>query len=367
MLVAACGGPASDGGHYGEELYTPHYASGFRIMGHGDGNGSVVIETVNSWQGADSTVTRLFVSRNGERPPRDFDGQVLAGNAHRLVAMSSTHVAMLDALGAVDCVVGVSGGDFVSNPYVRAHRQSIGDVGYDGNINYELLVSLAPDLVLLYGVNGANAMQGKLSELGIPYMYVGDYLEESPLGKAEWMVALAEVLGRRAEGEAAYAGIPRRYNALRDSVAAAVLDAPSVMLNVPYGDSWFLPPVNGYLPQLIRDAGGHYIYEGGRDNESVVIDEEEAYLLTSRVDMWLNVGNANTLDELKALCPKFADMRCVRNGDVYNNTLRTNAAGGNDYFESAVVHPDIVLRDLVGIFHPELAGEDTLVYHKRLR
>ena len=81
---------------------------------------------------------------------------------------------------------------------------------------------------------------------------------------------------------------------------------------------------------------------------------------------WLNVGMANTLDELKAACPKFADTRCVRNGYVYNNNARTNAAGGNDYYESAIVNPDLLLRDLVKIFHPELVEED-FVYYKQLK
>ena len=88
--------------------------------------------------------------------------------------------------------------------------------------------------------------------------------------------------------------------------------------------------------------------------------------LASQADMWLHVGLANTLDELRAACPKFTDTRCFRNGYVYNNNARTNAAGGNDYYESAVVNPDLVLRDLVKIFHPELVAED-FVYYKQLK
>ena len=101
-------------------------------------------------------------------------------------------------------------------------------------------------------------------------------------------------------------------------------------------------------------------------NASVPIDLEEAYLLASQADMWLHVGMANTLDELRAACPKFIDTRCFRGGQVYNNNARTNAAGGNDYYESAVVNPDLVLRDLVKIFHPELVEED-FVYYKQLK
>lgn len=245
-------------------------------------------------------------------------------------------------------------------------RDSIGDVGYEGNINYELLLSLDPDLVLLFGVNGASSAEGKLKETGIPFLYVGDYLEESPLGKAEWLVALSEVVGRRAEGEKVFVEIPVRYNALKQRVADNALDAPSVMLNTPYGDSWFMPSTENYAVRLITDAGGDYIYKKNTGNSSTPIDLEEAYLLASEADMWLNVGMANTLDELKAACPKFADTRCVRNGYVYNNNARTNAAGGNDYYESAVVNPDLLLRDLVKIFHPELVEED-FVYYKQLK
>ncbi|MFU7517804.1 hypothetical protein AB4668_18630, partial [Clostridium sp. HCS.1] len=102
--------------------------------------------------------------------------------------------------------------DYVSNPYVRTHRDSMVDVGYDGNFNYEMILAADPDIVLLYGVNGASSMEHKLKELNIPYMYVGDYLEESPLGKAEWMVALSEITGDRATGVQQFSELPIRYN-----------------------------------------------------------------------------------------------------------------------------------------------------------
>ncbi len=308
----------------------------------------------------------MFISRNGETVPEGFDGQVLEGEARRIAAMSSTHIALLDAIGEAGRAVGVSGLDYISNPDIQARRDHIGDVGYEGNINYELLLSLDPDLVLLYGVNGASAMESKLKELGIPFLYIGDYVEESPLGKAEWMVVLAEVIGNRAKGEKVFADIPVRYNALKQQVADAALDAPSVMLNTPYGDSWFMPSTASYAVRLITDAGGDYIYRKNTGNSSTPIDLEEAYLLASEADRWLNVGMASTLDELKAACPKFADTRCFQNGQVYNNNARTNAAGGNDYWESAVVNPDLLLRDLVKIFHPELVEED-FVYYKQLK
>lgn len=366
ILLASCGGnKTSQVEDFCKEAYMPEYASGFNIKG-ADGKESVIITVRNPWQGADSVTTQLFISRDGETVPDGFTGQVLDGSARRVIAMSSTHIAMLDAIDADNTVVGVSGIDYISNPDIQSRRDSIGDVGYEGNIDYELLLSLDPDLVLLYGVNGASPMEGKLEELGLPYMYVGDYLEESPLGKAEWMVALSEIVGKRSEGEKVFAEISVRYNALKKKVTDIVLDAPSVMLNTPYGDSWFMPSTNSYVAQLVSDAGGEYIYKKNTGNTSDPIDLEEAYELTSKADMWLNVGMANSLEELKNTCPKFTDTRCFINGYVYNNNLRTNSAGGNDYYESAVVNPDLVLRDLVKIFHPELIKED-FVYYKQLK
>ncbi len=365
LAFAGCHDRSAQLADFNKPLYVPEYASGFEIEG-ADGRQSVLVSVINPWQGADSITTRLFISRNGETVPEGFDGQVLEGEARRIVAMSSTHIALLDAIGEAGRAVGVSGLDYIFNPDIQARRDHIGDVGYEGNINYELLLSLDPDLVLLYGVNGASAMESKLKELGIPFLYIGDYVEESPLGKAEWMVVLAEVIGNRAKGEKVFAEIPVRYNALKQQVADAALDAPSVMLNTPYGDSWFMPSTASYAVRLITDAGGDYIYRKNTGNSSTPIDLEEAYLLASEADRWLNVGMANTLDELKAACPKFADTRCFQNGQVYNNNARTNAAGGNDYWESAVVNPDLLLRDLVKIFHPELVEED-FVYYKQLK
>ncbi|MDE6446422.1 MAG: ABC transporter substrate-binding protein [Alistipes sp.] len=365
IVVAACGRKSVSLEDFDKPVYMLEYASGFDIQG-AEGRQSVLLTVTNPWQGADGIAVQLFIARDGETAPEGFDGQVLEGDAERIVAMSSTHIAMLDAIGEVDRVVGVSGIDYISNPDIQARRDRIGDVGYEGNINYELLLSLDPDLVLLYGVNGASGMEPKLRELGIPFMYVGDYLEESPLGKAEWMVALSEVVGCRSEGEKVFAEIPVRYNALKQRVAENALDAPSVMLNMPYGDSWFMPSAGSYAVRLIEDAGGDYIYKKNTGNASTPVDMEEAYLLASAADLWLNVGMASTLGEVKAACPKFADTRCFRNGYVYNNNARTNAAGGNDYFESGVVHPELVLRDLIKIFHPELVEED-FVYYKRLK
>ncbi len=349
---------------FDKEIYTPQYASGFSILGS-ESKQSTLIRVCNPWQGADSVTTELLIVRNNEDVPSGYDGQVLHGNAKKVVTMSSTYVAMFDAIGAIDDVVGVSGIDFISNDKIRANKNKIGDVGYEGHIDYEVLAALSPDIVLLYGVTGASQMESKLKELNIPFIYIGDYLEESPLGKAEWMVALAEIVGKRDAGIEIFSKIPQRYNTVRERVNN-VTEKPKVMINTPYSDSWFMPSNQSYIAQLINDAGAEYIYNKNNGNTSMPIDMEEAYLLTSKADKWINVGSMCSLDEMRNTYPKFIDTKPLKSGEIYNSNKRVSQSGANDYWESGIVNPDLVLRDMIKIMHPELVTED-FVYYQQLK
>ena len=347
-------------------VFKPEYASGFEILGS-DSARSVIIRSFNPWQGTDSVVTELLVRRGEEPVPEGFSGQVVDGDAKRIVAMSSTHIAMLDAVGRVSTIVGASGLGYVSNRYIQSHNDSVADIGFDGGVDYELLVSLRPDIVLLYGVNGASTMEGKLKEFGIPFMYVGDYVEESPVGKAEWLVALAELSGVRQAGIERIGEIAARYDSLKAIVAGNIVkDPPRVMVNTPYADQWFMPSVSNYTIRLINDAGGEFVYDKNNGNTSVPVDIEEAFILASMADVWINTGTAVSMDEIKRDCPRFMNTNCVRNGQVYNNNLRSTPAGGNDMFESGTVRPDLVLRDLIKIFNPRLLPDSVpfVYYHK---
>lgn len=347
---------------FNQDIYTPEYASGFKILG-ADNVQSTLIQVFNPWQGAKDVEMSYFISRNGEQAPAGFTGPTIPAGAKQIVCMSSSYIAMLDALGQADRIVAVSGIDYVSNPYIIAHKDSIKDMGPE--MNYELLLGLKPDVVLLYGIGDAQtAVTDKLKELSIPYMYVGEYLEESPLGKAEWMVALSELTDSREKGIEIFSEIPKRYQTLKD-LTASVEQRPTVMFNTPWNDSWIMPSTKSYMTQLVNDAGADYIYKENTSNSSAPIGLETAYGLIQKADYWINVGMASTLDELKAVNPKFTDAKSVREKTAYNNNLRLTATGGNEYWESAVVRPDIVLRDLIHIFHPELVS-DSLYYYRHL-
>ena len=333
-----------------ELCYTPRYAECFTIE-RDKASGALLLHTKNPWQGAEGV---------------EFYHEITTP-AKRIVALSSSYVAMLDAIGATECIVGVSGAQFISTPSVREaiDKGHIADVGYDSVFDFERVKALGTDLVLLYGVVGeAKIISDKLTELGIPYIYIGDYIESDPLGKAEWVVALGYLCGLEEQSKAFFAGVEERYNALRNQQHCSAY-RPRVMLNLPYRDTWFMPPHNSYMVRLIEDAGGEYIYSQNDTNSSRPISLEEALVLATKADFWINLGQITSKAELCATAPRFAGVDAVKFGRLYNNTKRTTESGGSDFWESGAVRPDLILRDLVQILHYE-APTDSLHYYKKL-
>lgn len=366
LLTVGCGGKrlaSLDGTHV---CYEPRYAKGFTILADTLGGGTI-IRITNPYQSDTHFEQLLYLCDEGTPQPTNFDGVVVAEPVRRIAVLSSSFVAMLDAIGCVERVVGVSGLKFITNESIRraAADNRVGEIGYDSNMNFEQIAARRTDIVLLYGLYGEDAATtAKLRELGIPYLYIGDYVENEPLGKAEWMVALGYLCGCEERAIAEFAAIEQRYIAIRDRKYCSAYK-PRVMLNLPYRDTWFMPSKHSYAVRLIEDAGGEYIYPQNETPSSVPIATEEALLLASKADFWLNVGQVTSLDELRAIAPRFAEVDAVRFGRTYNNNRRTSATGGSDFWESGAVRPDVVLSDIVKILHSE-APTDSLYYYRQL-
>ena len=345
---------------FDDRAYTPQYASGFVV--DAESNGNTILRVTRPWQGDNPQEQNLAIFTDREAA-KGYTGEHMIGYARRIVCMSTSHIAMLESLGKSEYVVGVSGKEYIMNPKI-ANSSDVYDVGYDSNIDFERLISLNPDVVLMYGITAENSIiTAKLHELNIPYLYLGDYTEQSPLGKAEWIVAIAEIIGCRERGIALFNDVVSHYEQLRANVDTTL--KPKVMFNLPYQDVWYMPADDSYMVRLIEDAGGTYIYKGKNvSSGSKGISLEEALLLVRDADIWLNVGQCNTIDEVRSGAPHFCDSEVVRRGNVYNNNRRRTAAGGSDFWESAIVHPDVVLRDLIAIMNGE---SDSLYYHHKLQ
>lgn len=361
LSLGSCGHSGRQAQHGGDTLrplYESRYAERFELLTDDKGP---VLRVMNPWQGADSVTYdyRLVADSAAVLQPGEIRWPVRSA-----VCMSSTHVAFLDAVGAVGAVKGVSGLDFITNPAV--HAAGVRDVGYDNNLNYEMIVALKPDVVFIYGVTGESAAVGKLRQLGIPVVYISDYLENDPLGRAEWIVPFGLLTGHMDDAVAQFMHTENEYNTLGETVASHVGNRPKVMLNSPYRDVWYLPGDRSYMVRLLTDAGGDYLGKGDDSDKSRPVSAEKALILMSDADYWLGPGMVQDMAQLKADNRRFATLPVVRKGNVYNNNARTTPMGGSDFWESGAVRPDIVLADMVRILHPDLLPEHELYYFRKL-
>lgn len=275
-----------------------------------------------------------------------------------LVCMSSTHVAALSLIGASDLVKGVSGLRYVSDSLVRA-SESVVEVG---DLDFERVVSVSADLLCTSGQRSTD--YSRLEEFGVKVVRVFDFMEDHPLARAEYVRLFGALTGKRAEADSIFSMVKEAYLKTAGLVSD-VAERPFVLVNAPYRDAWYVPGKDGYFARLIEDAGAE-VAGALPGTASSIMTVEKAFSLASEADFWIHPGWAASLDELRSYNPLFGDFAVLREGKVYNNTLRSNPGGGNDYYESGSVRPDLVLQDLVSIFHPECTGEKNNVSREGL-
>ena len=273
----------------------------------------------------------------------------------RLICMSSSHVAALSAVGADSVICGVSGLRYISDPDVV--RSGVVDIGYDAALDYEAILGLEPDLVVTYAVTGAEpAYVGKLRSLGVKTLVLHDHLEQHPLARAEYVLLFGALTGRRHVADSVYEEVRDRY--LELAATADRTQSAKVLINIPYGDAWYIPGQDGYMSQLVRDAGGEVIGAAEGTSASSVISLEQAYENSLQADLWLNPGSCRTREELGAAHHMFPRFGPLANGlPIYNNIRCVNEGGGNDFWERGAVRPDLVLEDMISIMNHAKGGE----------
>jgi iron complex transport system substrate-binding protein len=229
-----------------------------------------------------------------------------------------------------------------------------------------MIVQLKPDVVFAYGIGAEISAQiNKLHDLGIPVVLVGEYLEQSPLAKAAWIKFFGAFYRKEALADSVYDKIKTNYEAIRSRVAK-VQDKPSVLTGLPFKDTWWMAGGRSNLAVLIEDAGGKFLWRENPSKEAFPVSLEEVFLRAAKADFWINCSTVNSMDELKSFDQRFSGLPAVKKSQVFNNNLRSTTGGGNDYWESGVIHPDLILSDLVKIFHPELSVDKEFYYYKKV-
>jgi len=353
-----------------------------------------------------------------------FDGSMdtisISQPLSRLIVTSTSYIGFLDAVGADSVIVGVSGGEYVCDSSVTAgiSNGTVVDIGYDASPDYEKIMALKPDLLLTYSVSPVKSQFfSKLESLGIKTFIVNEHLERHPLARAAYIRLFGALTGNMAAADSVLKIVSENYISLRDSVQGGLgandayasdkgeLNAGDekqgsggtegntpktrkILVNIPYKDQWFIPGQESYLTTLFKDAGGEILGAKSGSSVSGQISVETAYSLSKEADLWMNVGWCQTLEQLLSVNPLFDDFLmdiqenasargysnakgCATNSCdtsasvVWNDNNRLNPKGGNDFWESGVVHPDLLLRDLIGIFR----GEDnrTPIYYKSIK
>lgn len=339
-------------------------AHGFQIKKSGE---LTRLTVFNPWEKAENVSFEYFLVKKTATVPDSLTGKrIIRTPVERVICLSTTHLAFLEALNETMAVSGISGRQYVSNKKIRARMDQgeVPDVGYGQNLNYELILNQKPDLVMVYGIGSeVTSHTQKLEELGVPVIMVAEYLEETPLGKAEWIKFIGTLFQKEKEAEEYFHQVAEEYNHLK-KLAAGKTDKPRVLVGSPYRDTWWVPGGNNYLANLIADAGGLYLGKENPSHESYVISFENALAWGNEADVWINMSNLASKEEILAVDQRFKSFNVFNEGKLYNNIKRLSNHGGNDFWESGTVNPHIVLRDLIAIFHPDLTEKETTYYQE---
>lgn len=343
------------------------YADRFHVT---MGSGYRLLQVFNPWQNSrDITYTYILGTDRSLVPDSLAGFPFIEIPVDRVVTMSTTHVAMISQLGRSGTILGASGTGFIYDAEIR-HRAGAGlirEVGFDQGLNYEAIVDLNPDVVFLYGVEGnVTTTSEKLSEMGIRVVYCAEYLEPHPLGKAEWIRFFAQFYGLEKESDRFFSHVDSAYRGLVASVSG-LEEKPGVMMGLPWKDTWYIAGGQSFASRLIRDAGGNYLWSDDPSTEAVPLDLESVYSRAIGADIWINPGVAGSLEELTRFDERFSELPALERGMVFNNNARMSPGGGNDYWESGTVRPDLVLADLIAVFHPDQLPDHSMFYYRKLK
>ena len=342
------------------------HAQGFTMEKHGD----VTLLTVsNPWQGAKNMMYRYVLCPKGTEIPVEYaQSTVIHTPVEKVICLSTTHVAMLSALGKVSSIQALSGTTFVTDTLIRKAIDSglVVDIGYEQGLNYEKIISLNPDVIFAYGVGGEiTGSMARLAGLGQKVIFNAEYLERTSLGKAEWIKFMAAFYGCEKQATDYFDVVRDEYQSLCRLVKDRE-QRPKILCGLPWQGIWYIPGGETWMAAMIADAGGEYIWKENTSHESIPVNIETIVHQGGTADLWINTGAARTLDEIKSADDRLSHIKPFRSGAVYNNYARAGVGGGNDFFESGVINPHIILKDLIKIFHPELLPDHHLNYYLKL-
>ncbi|MBD5324638.1 MAG: ABC transporter substrate-binding protein [Bacteroides sp.] len=327
-------------------------------------NGYTVARVTNPWDSAKALATYILVPDSVQLPADMPSGTIIRTPVSQALVFTSVHSGLISEIGAVDAIGAVCGSEYITVPEIQ-HRIADGritDCGNDASPDIERIVSASPDLMLIspYENNPSNS---RLESMGAPIVLCADYMEKSPLARAEWVKFFGRLFGKAAEADSMFATTEREYLALKSAVAKTE-SRPSVIFDGVYGNQWYVPRRDATLSSYIRDAGGTNPFDNHPGAGSLPLSPEKILIEAGNADYWLVRYASPTdysLSDFVSLQPIYKEFKAAGDENVYGcNTMEV------PFYEETPFHPQWFLEQLVAIFHPELGITPAHTYFKRL-
>jgi iron complex transport system substrate-binding protein len=339
------------------------YSSGFEIIKNDSG---FVLNIKDRFSESGNSINTYYLQTSDIK---NSDNPAIQIPVRKAICLSTTHCAFISALDEIETIKGISGVNYVFNEKILdlISQDKIVDIGYDKQINYEKVISLAPDVIFAFGVdNSSMSAYQKFVDIGIPVVYVGDFLEAVPLGRTEWIKFFGCFYDKLDYAVEYFDSIEKCYNSLLNKKSIRGQEKPKVLVGLPWKGTWWVPGGNSFFANYIYDAGGSYIYDNNDKQESIPYTIEEVFSTAKDVNIWLHPNAAVSKEQIYQTEERLKNFPPCTKSLIYNNNKRTSNLGGNDFWESGIIHPDIILRDLYQIFYPDPESKDSLYYYNEL-
>lgn len=331
---------------------TIRHAKGFSIQNY---DGYTVVTVKNPWPKATKTYTYILKEKNGIVPDSLTQNPIISVPIKSIVVTSTTHIPSLEMLKKEKTLVGFPNLDYISSEKVRVRIEArkVKELGMNQSLNTEVLLNLQPDVIIGYGIDNNNPTLDNLQKSGLKVMLNGDWNEETPLGKAEWIKFFGALYGEQKKAEEIFSKIENEYlKTIRMTQNAK--ETPTILAGDMFEDRWYLPKGNSWGSLLLKEAKGEYLWAETTGTGSLSLSFETVLEKAKNADIWITSGQFSSLKEMTAANPHYTQFKAFQNKNVYSFSGRKGKTGGIVYYELAPNRPDIVLKDIVKILHPEL-------------
>ena len=337
------------------------YAKGFDITRRAD---YTTLTVHNPWKKGEILDRYYLVKHDSVNTPDN--SRKITVPISKLMANSATYFGFLEMLGEIDKVTGVCNAQYIYNPTIirGVEEGTIKELGESYNLDIENLMMLHPQVVMTTAYNAADENTRRLEQSGLKVVYNVEWTEPSMLGRAEWIKFMAEFFDKGALADSLFTEVDRNYHSLKQMVAETD-QHPTIFSGQDFRGTWSMAGGKSYTAQLFRDAQASYHFNND-STTSISGTIEEAMMLFSKAELWIGV-NAASLKELKQLNSKYNIFEAFKQGKVWNNNRRNTPQGGNDYWESGVARPDLLLKDMIKICHPEILPDYEPFYYEQLK